>query len=115
MCWNITWKFKWPSSVGAFQNKNGFLQTASTLKQSNLLPKNRKLKHNGLFLFKVIQIYADPLIEVRRGRMHIRICSLHSKETNVYVWRPAGMSDPLSGECVCVFDVGVSMGYGYIL
>lgn len=56
----------------------------------------------GLFLFKVIQIYADPLIEVRCGRTRIQICSIHSKESNVYVWRPAGMSDPLSGECMCL-------------
>lgn len=66
------------------------------------IAKNRKLKHAGLFLFKVIQIYADPLIQVHRGRTRIRICSLHSKESNVYVWRPAGMSDLLSGECMCL-------------
>lgn len=72
------------------------------VKNGKTIARNRKLKHAGLFLFKVIQIYADPLIEVCRGRTRIRICSLHSKESNVYVWRPAGMSDPLSGECMCL-------------
>lgn len=54
-------------------------------------------------------------MEVHRGKKRLGICSRHSKESYVYVWGPAGTSDPLSRErvraraclmCESLWDVG---------